>query len=73
MTSVIVFFYPGSLNQLAGGILVTFLGLVLCFRMKPFMQPQLNEIQAACLSIQGVTLFCKLLHDSEYEHQTCHL
>jgi len=57
MTSVIVFFYPGSLNQLAGGILITFLGLVLCFRMKPFMQPQLNEIQAACLSIQGVTLF----------------
>ncbi len=69
MTSVIVFFYPGSLNQLAGGILITFLGLVLCFRMKPFMQPQLNEIQAACLSIQGVTLFCKLLHDSDFRHQ----
>ena len=58
MTSLIVVFYPGSLDQLAGGILVTFIGLILCFRMKPYVQPQLNELQAACLSIQGVTLFC---------------
>ena len=57
MTSIIVVFYPGSLDQLIGGILITFLGLVLCFRMKPFMQPQLSELQATCLAIQGVTLF----------------
>ena len=57
MTSIIVVFYPGSLDQLIGGILITFLGLVLCFRMRPYMQPQLSELQATCLAIQGVTLF----------------
>ena len=57
MTSIIVVFYPGSLDQLIGGILITFLGVVLGFHMKPFMQPQLSELQATCLAIQGVTLF----------------
>ena len=56
MTSVIVVFYPGSLTQLIGGIFVTFLGLVLCFVARPYMQPQLSDLQAACLSVQGVTL-----------------
>ena len=57
MTSVIVVFYPGSLVQLTGGIFITFIGLVACFVMKPYLQQQLNDLQAACLSIQGVTLF----------------
>ena len=61
MTSVIVFFFPGSLGQMAGAIFITFMGLILSFRLKPCMQPQLNELQAACLSVQGVTLFCKFL------------
>ena len=56
MTSVIVIFYPGSLAQLVGGIFITFMGLVLCFVTNPYMQPQLNDLQATCLSVQGVTL-----------------
>ena len=57
MTSVIVFLFPGSLYQIAGAILITFLGLVLCVRLKPYARHQHNELQAACLSIQAVTLF----------------
>ena len=59
MTSVVVFFYPGSLAQLAGGIFVTFLGVILSFCLRPCVQPQLSQLQAACLCIQGVTLFCE--------------
>jgi hypothetical protein len=57
MTSVIVVFYPGSLVQLTGGIFITFIGLIMCFVSQPYLQRQLNDLQAACLSIQGVTLF----------------
>lgn len=56
MTSVVVLFYPGSLDQLVAGIFITFIGLVLCFRVRPYMQPQLSELQATCLSVQVVTL-----------------
>ena len=56
MTSVVVFLFPGSLYQLTAGIAVTFLGLVLCLTLKPYLRPRHNELQAACLSIQLVTL-----------------
>jgi hypothetical protein len=57
MTSVIVFFFPGSIYQLTGGILVTFVGLVLCLALKPYLRPQHTALQALCLSVQAVTLF----------------
>ena len=57
MTSVVVFFFPGSIHQLAGGIAVTLLGLILCLALKPYLRPQHNQLQGVCLTVQLMTLF----------------
>ena len=70
MTSVVVFLFPGSLYQIVGGILITFLGLVLCFRMRPYARHQHNSLQGACLTIQGITLFYGLILVAENPDNT---
>jgi hypothetical protein len=57
MTSVIVFFFPGSIHQLAGGIAITLLSLILCLALKPYLRPQHNQLQGVCLTVQLMTLF----------------
>ena len=56
MTSVIVMFYPGSLGQLVMGVCISFVGLALSFRLRPYMRPQLSDLQAVCLGVHVVTL-----------------
>jgi hypothetical protein len=59
MTSVVVFMYPDSPMQLVAALIITFFCLVLSFTWRPCLLPQLNQLQAACLIIQGITIFCE--------------
>jgi hypothetical protein len=61
MTSVIVFLMSQPAAQLAVGIIITFLALLLNVRRIPFVIRPLNNLQAACLTVQVITLFYGML------------
>eukprot|EP00293_Proteomonas_sulcata_P001276 CAMPEP_0184324398 /NCGR_PEP_ID=MMETSP1049-20130417/134992_1 /TAXON_ID=77928 /ORGANISM="Proteomonas sulcata, Strain CCMP704" /LENGTH=729 /DNA_ID=CAMNT_0026646141 /DNA_START=258 /DNA_END=2447 /DNA_ORIENTATION=- len=61
MTSILVFLYEGEPAQLAAGLLITQIALVLTMWLNPFITNGLNSLQAFSLFAQWLTLFVGIL------------
>jgi len=61
MTSVVIFLYPGSPHQAAGGLFVTSLFLIFFIAAHPFTSAVINKVQGVSLAAQAATLFYGLM------------
>eukprot|EP00293_Proteomonas_sulcata_P011750 CAMPEP_0184307386 /NCGR_PEP_ID=MMETSP1049-20130417/16154_1 /TAXON_ID=77928 /ORGANISM="Proteomonas sulcata, Strain CCMP704" /LENGTH=541 /DNA_ID=CAMNT_0026619877 /DNA_START=90 /DNA_END=1715 /DNA_ORIENTATION=+ len=63
MTSLMVFLYPGSPQQVASGLVVTLMFLLSYLRYRPFRNDAVSSLMIVCLSAQLATLFYGLMKE----------
>ena len=60
MSSILIFLWPESLDQLAAGLVVTIGFLIWSDRTCPFCRPELGHVYTFALLAQAATILCKL-------------
>eukprot|EP00961_Rhodomonas_salina_P234697 3171949-Rhodomonas_salina.2 len=56
LTSLIIFLWPGSPEQLAVCLIITFVAFTYVIVAAPFAEPKLGGLQAACLAVQAAAM-----------------
>jgi len=70
LTGLMVFFFPGSSEQLASGFSVSVLCLAIHLKTQPYNKPLLNRLQAVSLSTQSVILYYGQMRlEQHHRHQ----